>query len=142
LQGLDDSNFYFVIDSAQKHIRLIAVGTESYLTANLAKEPVKLFSTRVLDMNAEVDGPPDQDPSFGNGLGVGDIEFGDWTITLTRSDWDEDVMLKLRLKPDNPGTFCECLLPEELSLQPLNEEIERLDSTGQLQWRDIGLQDS
>jgi hypothetical protein len=143
LNALDACNFYLLTPFSSTPVRLAAIDVaETNWRAGARFEPV--HRTRILDLNLDdsLISEGAEQILFG-GTNVDTIDFVSGTIILAKNEGspDSDIEVKLRLSSDDPGTYCDCDLPEmgEYSSEKIEIAIDDLDSGDALRWQSITL---
>jgi hypothetical protein len=141
LQALDDRNFFLLTPLSASPMRLAAI--------DLAKPNWKagarfeaVYRTRVLDLNlddAEISEGAERLLFAGSNVDTIVYRRGALTIAKNEGSPESDLEVTLRLSVDDPGSYCDCDLPDMglFTSEKIDIAIDDLDSGDALQWHSI-----
>jgi hypothetical protein len=141
LSALDGRNFFLLTPFSETPTRLVAIDlAEANWKAGARFEPV--YRTRVLDMNVD-----DSAVSNGaeqilfDGTTLDAIAYRDGAIVLAKNQGspDSNIEVKLHLNTEDPGSYCDCDLPDMglFTSEKIEIAIDDFDSGDALQWHRI-----
>lgn len=134
-------NFYLLTPFSETPIRLVAIDqAEANWKAGARFEPV--YRTRVLDMNVDDSVISDgAEQILFDGTNIDTIAYRDGAIVLAKNEGspDSNIEVKLRLSADEPGSYCDCDLPDMglFTSEKIEIAIDDLESGDSLQWDSI-----
>jgi hypothetical protein len=143
LSAMDGRNFFLLTPLSEAPVRLAAIDlAEANWRAGARFEPV--YRTRIFDLNlddSEISGGAEQ--LLFDGTTIDTIAFRNGAMILAKNEGspDSDIEVTLDLNADDPGSYCDCDLPDMglFTSEKIEIAIDDLDSGDALQWHSIDI---
>ncbi len=141
LESLDGRDFYLLTPFSETPVRIASLDlVRANFKVGARFEPV--YRTRILDLNVDDSSISDgAERILFDGTGVDTIRFRNGAIVLAKHEGsaDSDLEVTLYLNADDPGSYCDCDLPEMglFTSEKIEIAIDDLDSGDALQWHSI-----